>query len=460
MDILPLLLESDGGVYSPRVFSDEFVYTGILSQGVVFLPLIVDGEVLGHPISTFFNDFSHIHLPVIATPQEVSLNLLGSWSVFEVTVTEKTILVDGVLEDSDLFSPTFFHSISTTFFDAGGLFYPPLYGAKAYAQVGLIEAGTLFDIGISIGTASVLPNLLDSSFVFPVSTLGVRTDPLRLKLPDSVMGGGLSLNYISPSQSYVNVRPEASYDSMADLPYSPIFTLLTPYIPSNKALFSEVFYRAFYVQNDSYFTQRRNIDFWIDGGSVYQIDDKTVYEAEALLRDEELRHGRPLADRLSYLSNGPSSTSLFGQVRVSYSVSQTDILSRFNQSGVGVGIDLNRLRFVPGNMRSRLPRLNPGEYVGIYLRIETQFLPDFPIQSDYSFFHLSYINSVNGDREMYPGQLRDSQGNKLPVILPSLFLNVRTDMSILNSYLREDVRRVYENYPPYFLSLEDIGEYE
>lgn len=461
MQNVSLSLLDGGEVFSPT-FAEEgdIAVNGVISDGEVYTVIVTDFAL---------------------SPRVIVPEAFGSLELFDITVTiNQEVLVDGFidglfvydvlrtgqawalneLDDSQVFDVTVRVSFSPELF-GGEFFYQGTLDAQTDILANFLDAGTFFDPTVYPGNVDIVVNgFLDSMNIFPVSVRTVRVDPLRIKSAESNLGGDITRDYISPSQNYIQQNPALAYDKRADFSYSVTSSLMDRYIPSNEALFSKTFYRAFYIQNDSSFSPRRNIDFWIDGGSTYQIDGTRIYESQFLMEEEEARYGVSLPNADVYRSGGTSRTSLFGQLNVSYLVSPTRTLSRFGQSGQGIGIDLRNQVFTPGNQKTRLPALNIGEYIGIYLKITTQFFPDFPIKSDYSFFHLSYTTDANGFREKYPGQIKSQSGDNLNLLLPSLSMRVTTDYAKLEAYLKEDVRTLYNNYPPYFTTLEDIGEYE
>lgn len=459
MDI-ELLLLSGGEVFSPTIAVEGDIVTGVIFGGDVYQVQVVDFAATGSIVSVLEVDSLEFFDIFAATDRDINVDgFIDSFIDFPVLVTSR-IVSPNLFDSLQMFDVIARVSFSPELF-GGEFFYQGNLDAKYEILANFIESGSLFNPTVYPGDVGIVVNgFIDSLNIFPVRVRAVRVDPLRIKAAESNLGGDITRDYISPSQNYIQKDPLLNYDKRADFSYSLASTLMDRYTPSNEALFSKTFYRAFYIQNDSAFSRRRNIDFWIDGGYTYQIDGKRIYESEFLLAEEANRYGITLQDAASYFTSGASRTSMFGQLNVSYLVSSTRTLSRFGQDGRGIGIDLRNQVFTPGNQKTRLPSLDIGEYIGIYLKITTQFLPDFPIKSDYSFFHLSYTTDGNGFREKYPGQMKNQDGDILNILLPSLSMRVTTDYDRLEAYLKEDVRTLYNNYPPYFTTLEDIGEYE
>lgn len=497
-DISLQFLDS-GNVFSPILASGEVVFLReIEDESSIFTSYLTNnGSVSGQPI--LLDDISdgEVFAPYVSYAQEIETQLLDQSEVYSVIRTEDFFSV-AAIDDGSIYdiSSIFGRAIVSTAIDSFESFDPQIIGVGKQVLTSLLDdsevysiiprvdirllefsdfsffqstrdlqneiatqllEGSFYDPEVVPGNVDInVSGFIDNLYMYPLRVRGDIIDPIRLKKADTVYGGDITRDYLASSQNYYPKLPSSTYESRSDFSYSPVTNLMDRYIPSNEALFSKTFYRAFYISNDSTFLERRNIDFWIDGGSTYTIDDKKIFENKFFLEDEESRYGVLLDNRDEIITDGRSKTSMFNQLSISYLFSPVRNVSNFNPDGSGVGIDLRSQTFTPGNTLTRIPVLAPGDYVGVYLKINTNFLPDFPIKSDYSFFHLSYTTVSSEFRETYPGQIRK---NNVPVnqLLPSIYMRVTTDYEALKKYLEEDVEFIYSKYPPYFLSLEDIG---
>lgn len=279
--------------------------------------------------------------------------------------------------------------------------------------------------------------------------------PVRLKRAETPTGGALTTNSISAQQQYFPPPPVGAEPDRTNLWYTQITGLMPDYLPADESVFSHTQYRAFYIVNDSHYT-RENIDFWVDGGTVYRLDQDRISEGRFFLEDEENDSGITLADRENLLLSGSSRTSLFGQIDIEYALSD-ETVKVDGDTGRVVGLDLSTLHFVKGNEPSRIDKLEGGESMGVYIKITTKFSPDFPITSDYSFFHLRYTTPYNNLREMYPGVI-GVPGATTGTTLPSMYMKVSSSFEGLRNSLKEDVDFTYSRYPTYFAAQEDVDD--
>jgi hypothetical protein len=495
-DISLQLLDSES-FFAPSVTGGEIVSVAFFEEEFTFFEnyITANGSVSGHPVLIEYLPSGVVFLPLVSYPQEIETQIIDQSEVYDVIRTELSFSPN-LIDSANFYdiSSVFGRAASLDLLDSFEIFNPTITGRQISpniinsfevypiiprVDIRLLEfsdfsffpsstdfrneiitevlEGEFYDPEVSPGNVDInVSGFIDNLYIYPLRVRGDIIDPIRFKRADTIYGGDITKDYLASSQNYYPRLPSSTYESRADFSYSPVVGLMDRYIPSSDALFSKTFYRAFYISNDSTFLERRNIDFWVDGGSTYTIDDKKIFENRFFLEDEESRYGVLLDNRDEIITDGRSKTSMFNQISVSYLFSPVRNVSNFNSDGSGVGIDLRSQTFTPGNTVTRIPVLAPGDYVGVYLKINTNFLPDFPIKSDYSFFHLSYTTVSSEFRETYPGQLKK---NNVPVnqLLPSVYMRVTTDYEALKKYLEEDVEFIYSKYPPYFLSLEDIG---
>lgn len=303
----------------------------------------------------------------------------------------------------------------------------------------------------------VRPPLIPStSYVYPVAATTQKVLPLLMRLATPL--GGLTTMDISPYQQYYTVVDP----SMARVAKSS--AVLSRYIPSQEVLSSTAYYDAFYIVNatDMPTLLRKDIYFSLTGGVGYRVvgSSATIYEADSLLGgvSSELSNEAKLL--------GATRTSTFGQLELSYLVSPAPdgSLVEFSSDGKSKYLDLTRQLFVPGTQRTRLPDLLPGRAVGIYLKVEPKFSEKPLISKDYSFVNLSYINHVigsstdNDTRESYPGLARTLDGGVIPSkSLPSVYFEFYSGYGKIVEEIAVQTERLFNRYPPYMLTYEDIA---
>lgn len=268
---------------------------------------------------------------------------------------------------------------------------------------------------------------------FPYTAVSVERTPVRFKLPESVLGGRPTENFLAPQQSFYRAPTAPTREQLVS---SRVSGFINDYITADDAVYSTTFYRGFYITNDTG-EEVDTLDFWIDGGSVYTAGGLRIREAEFQLEDAERDYGVTLPD--SFVESGATRTSLFDQIKVEY------LLEKELQAVNDDAYFRNR-KFTPGNQMTRIDKLLPGESQGVYLKITTLFKPDFPVHSDYVFFHVRY--NVDNTEEMYPG------GQGL-IILPSIYIKISANFGGLESELASDVDYLYSRYPTFFARKED-----
>lgn len=465
--------------YSPFAYRvDMLAFLPIPQRGFVLPPFIIAGASSGSPVlisyeidqtlsREFFNasidqtdrdvvfdsfiDELEIYRPIVSYSLRI-LNFLGpidDSEVFSPRVFRDTVF-DEAIDSTLSFYPYYVQSVNDITFSL----LPPL-SLKTYVFEPTLEAGA-----IEIEFDDFIPR---GAFVYRPVLQVQRNFPVRFKRAESPLGGDITSENVFSGADYLPVVGTSEYDSISDFRYSFARGVLPSYIPSTDALFSKTFYRGIYVKNDSPFESKSGLVFWVDGGHSYRIQnslvDKIEHEALHIYEAEKTAHGASFTtdEEREFIFGGAGRTSLFGQLKVSYLISNTRVLYPFNEDGVGLGINLSSQSFMPGNQKSSLPDLDSQEYVGIYLKIEATFSPDFPIKTDYSFFHLSYVGEDSELYEIYPSQLRGSSG-LVSLMLPSTSLRVGTDYERLNSYLSSENERLYNRYPPFFTPLEDVSK--
>lgn len=470
-DFIPSGLE----IYTPKAYREDMsLFAAISSSSIVFMPYVVEGPSSGTPV--IFSGFIQ----------------KGFTEIFESEIdqTDREISFDTtILSEAEVYSPAFGPILEPPFFlNPSSVFSPELFNGIILGEPigssvsffshfieGINEIDFAFTTPLSSGVDVYQPNIEpgpmdiefgglipERLFIYRPALKIQRNFPVTFKRAESPLGGDIVQENIFSGTDYSPVLDTLEYDNISDFRYSFARGVIPNYIPSTDALFSKTFYRGIYVKNDSPFETKSGVTFWVDGGQSYRVQnalvDKTVQESRPIYEAEKALYSAEISieEEDEFVFGGSSRTSLFGQLRVSYLISNTRILYPFNEDGVGLGINLASQRFIPGNQKSSLPDLNSGDYVGIYLKVEAKFSPDFPIKTDYSFFHLSYNGEDSGLYEMYPSQLR-SNGGLVQLMLPSVSLRVSTDYDRINSYLSTETERLYNRYPPFFTQLEDVS---
>lgn len=442
-------------VFSPSVVEGDTVAVSMILSGEVFRPHVVLGEVSGQLVWLLPFVTLEVHTPDIWINPDVTF-IDDSLEFYPPQIHATTFQVNW-FDSLEVLAPevaSFGQVLLAPTFDFQEFYLPIVDYGWTLDVPAIPDSLVIHEPEVVLGEPSIRFAVQDFGFVFPPLIRSAVQHPLRFKFADTRTGGDISSDYLYPSQNYIPVLSSSSYSQQTDFVFSRSSDILPAYIPANEGLFSRVIYRAFYIQNDSVFRTRRNINFWVDGGSVYTIDDKVIVENKFLVDADEQDYNMVLEDKHDVYYGGAARTSVFDQLKVEYFVSPTKNVLRFNDTGVGTGINLNQVSFSPGNQKAKLPDLFPLDYIGIYLKITLQFNIDFPIDSDYFFMHLRYIGD-NGIQETYPGQLK-YEGEPLPILLPSVVTKAYTDTSRIKLHLDTDVENLYNKYPPYFLQLESL----
>lgn len=434
--------DENSGIISPTMFAGD--YSGV----PILVPVIPSGTFV---YTTTFVAYDH-EIEAVPIPSGEDFFLPH---IVELSISAEVISSS----ESFFYAPevTVETSISTVV--TGGEYF---YTDTRLATSALIEherfsSFTFYSPEIEQSAAIIdVPPFSNLMRILSPRVEAEKVHPIRFKSAATIRGGSITTDNLASLQDYIPVYNDSEYSNRLDFVYSQVNNLMSVYVPANEAVFSNTYYRAFYIKNDSTFDTRTDIDFWINGGETYTISNDTgrkiVNEGYHILQLEKSTYGVTDLDDNDIVLSGRDKTSLFGHLDISYMLA--DKLYEFDDDGVGVGVNLQLGRFTPGNVKTRIPRLEPGEYVGVYLRIRTKFNPDFPIPTDYAFFHLDYTSQSTGFREKYPGQLYNGNSNT-QLLLPSISLMVRTQYEGINKYLKSEVDRFYNRYPPYFLHYEE-----
>lgn len=459
------LLERDPTIFSSSALVRVIYPTRVDQIVQISRPSLFGGHGIITQDALFEHDGFFLATIRSAVGQEISTLVLDSQATVFSPIVSGMVLSSQVVDASMvIFPPLVVDAMTFQVMDAEFRVFSHIASSVNNVNIDYtLDEGAIIFIprvvpeGVSIEFSPPIPS---SNFFFESQLLIEKVLPLSFKRAESPTGGGITQNDVFSNLTYRPVRPLSLYNTREDFDFFFARGILNNHIDSSDALFSKVFYRGFYIKNESV-DRKANIRFWIDGGSSYRIRnsaiDKVAHESLHLLEAEEELFGVKLLeeDRQRVILGGSGRTSLFDQVKVSYLVSDVGILYPFDEDGVGLGISLPQERFTIGNQATFLPDLEPRDYVGIYLKIEVQFRPDFPIHSDYVFFHLESFVPESQAYERYPGQLRSPEGRFIALMMPSLSMRISTTPEKVGKYIDEGVVRLYDRYPPYFLGPEE-----
>lgn len=469
MDIEFAVIPSSALLYDPVLIPEPGQYMllyPIYEGATVLWPVVAKGSINGQPVVLDSIPDSVGFWP-ISFPADESIDLEAIPSeaqVFSPSVYIGAVRLPLIESSAELYAPEIRPVIILPIISDSWLTYTPtIFAVNSVLLPDITQETEFYDISLDLGSVEIVFDFDDDVLLNPThrtyapSVLRERLHPLRFKAAETVLGGRITPDNIASLQEYIQVDPDSAYDSRQDFLYTEVSGLLPTYIPSHDATFSKVYYRAFYIMNDSPNDTRRNIDFWINGGDTYLITNTqgTKRVNEGYYPMLSAAAGVELENQEEILLGGSTRTSLFGNVEVSYLI--VDELLPVSESGVGVGINLNTAQFTSGHVKARIRDLGPQEYVGVYLRIRSKFNPDLPVDSDYAFMHLEYTSERIGYREKYPGQLHTGL-KRHGTLLPSVALKFKTGFSGLKRYLDEEVDSFYNKYPPYFIHYEEISE--
>jgi len=212
------------------------------------------------------------------------------------------------------------------------------------------------------------------------------------------------------------------------------------------AVFTSEVYSSFYVRNNSN-DEYAQIFFGINGGENIRVETDgftgNIHEVDVLNLNQVLFPPNLLNE---YKDQAFVRTSLFNQATIEVSVAPKNTQLRPLEEE-----NLQDINFVQGNERLQLPNLSPGDYVGVYLKVNTNFNVNLGLPVDYSFLHLSYSNLTRGEFLTVPGQVYNrSQNEYKPRLLPSLVIPFVTDYQRLLELINRTTEDLYALYPPFF----------
>lgn len=290
--------------------------------------------------------------------------------------------------------------------------------------------------------------------------------PMRFKLPEA-NGGVITENDMFPGLNY--------YDDVSDLISNNIYSSelsgsfniyssfnsprLAKYIPSQES-FSSRFYKGIYLYNPSkekdnvlYEASRRNMIFSLTGGTSILLDSPVN---EQVIFYENKKYESDFNDTINYYKVDKTSSN--GNVLISLSGmgQKNTSLPYFNLDGSVFRSESNSVIFrdyIPANSGLLIPELNPGDYYGVFLRVDIKFDIDSK-PSDYSFFNLTYENFtleesqpfLFGDRDRIPGF---STGTNR-YFAQSFGLKFNTNLNATKRDINKKINILYDNYPPFF----------
>jgi len=423
------LIPSAEYVESPQVgFSQTSTATLISSSEVIYSPLITGQAVTTSSIAT-----NETFLTTTITPGTA-------------TVTATSI------PSSEVFSSV---SIPTVF---GYLDVTPVNSAESFSSLAIVP------------TVSVTTSIAGSQeHFFIASGTKQHNTPLRVRLPMSMYGGILTNDVAAPLLDYYTL-PGGITITQGDFVVTKLQRISPSYIPSTAALFSGTFYSSFYISNDTQVagSSRKNIYLWINGGESFTVQNGatplTVFQENTSVLDSLVAAGLTLTSNeyTDFNFNGKNNSTMFGQVVIETLIGPSSKLVEFNPDGSSIGLDLRRQTFQPSTHKLPIPELKQGEYVGVYLKINTIFNPNDRFPVDYAFVHLSsnfyypVSPSTPSIREVYPGQSQQSDGTRLDQFLPSMTLMFITNYDKMLSAIDDHMDTLYSKYPPYFLYYKDI----
>jgi len=293
--------------------------------------------------------------------------------------------------------------------------------------------------------------------------------PLRFKSPES-NGGFLTENDMFSGINYYTDPLDLIENGIYSSSLSNVFNIyssfnsprLARYIPSPES-FSSRFYKGIYIYNPSiendgvlYECARRNIIFSVNGGNSIlleePIDEKTVfYENNKYLKD--------LNDNVNFYKVNTTSSNGNVKIFLSGMDEKNRNLPYFGLDGSGGRESVEGRRYVEANSGIIIPELFPGEYYGIFLRVDSQFDIDSK-PFDYSFFNLTYENFpveegetfLFGDRDVIPGF---STGENR-YYMQSLSIKFNTSLSSIRRNIDRTINLIYDNYPPFFSDYREV----
>ncbi|MFA5626208.1 MAG: hypothetical protein WC965_01870 [Thiohalomonadaceae bacterium] len=450
-DVVTYLGSSGSSVFSPD-FLNRQLHTSTVDESFVFFakrhgetPVSFVDERLVYPLTLLPGSGAFLFAPMLTGEASVSTRsrpVLGTGLPVSTTISSG-FMVYGISSSRTTEVPAYDSEIVMS----------PAVVSTATINVTPPLSSEFLVLPTSVSDRAYLSTsrVLSEFFVYPVKFSSVKSLPLLLKA--ATVTGDMSPADISSYQSYYSVSsvPDPSLLRVAKVTAGGI-----PYIESKNALSSGVMYSAFYIVNNTSIPNlvRRNIYLSMSGGIGYRAvtssvpNGITIYEGSQFTTNDDI------------LLGASSRTSLFDQVRISLLLSPSGELYPFNPDGSSAYFDLRNRAFSPANSRLRVPDLAPGDYYGVYMKVETAFSPDDIKTKDYSFVNLSYINDYGSykTRESYPGQVETITGVKTSSTLPSIYFEFYSEYQSMVTEISASVERLYSKYPPYFLHYEDLDE--
>jgi hypothetical protein len=286
--------------------------------------------------------------------------------------------------------------------------------------------------------------------------------PLKFKLPEQNGGIITELDafpglvyYTTDSDVLINQNFSSVFSDSFNVFSVSIAPRLIRYVPSTQ-VFLVTYYKGIYIYNPSiendfisYECSRSGINFAITGGSSFLLNDPS----------EDYYEGGIYRENLNFPNekNGLGRTSANGNINVSISpVSvKNKPLSYFELNGSSEsGFGISNRTYVPGNLGIPVPTLDPGDFLGIYLKFDISFdVNSKPV--DYCFFNLTYNNSVSSENQFFPA--RDIiPGKSIPnstnlnYYNQSFSLRFDTNLTGIREKINQKVEILYDNFPPFF----------
>lgn len=290
--------------------------------------------------------------------------------------------------------------------------------------------------------------------------------PLKFKLPEQ-NGGIITELDVFPGLVYYSTDTDVLIDNSFSSVFSDNFNIfsvsiaprLVRYVPSAQA-FLATYYKGLYIYNPSienddvqYECTRSGITFSITGGSSFVLSDPNTVYYEGEFYSSDLNSLQTV--------NGLDRTSANDNVSVFISPSKlkNEPLRYFQADGSSVTGTITTLEYFPGNLGISIPTLEPGDYLGVYLRFDVSFQIDSkPI--DYSFFNLTYDNIVNSSDEFFPSR-ENIPGLSVPTLSDKKYYNqsfalrFETSLSGVSQKIQDKVNIMYDNFPPFFSDYRD-----
>jgi len=421
-----------------------------------------------------FIESYRVYSPTIGYLQTLTTTKIPSGeSVYNPLITGKAVITTSI-PTSELWSPISITpgvaSVYPTIITGGEVYFPTaLIGAPQLSvnKIATAEAFSPININPTVNLTTI--KIISSENFFTSKIISQNDYPLCINLPQTAYGGPISKDQGAPLQSFYELADTHTI-TQGDLVVTNLRKVSPDYIPSTDAMFSGDFYSSLYIQNSSEINVNTsdNIYFWINGGESFTVQNsatpQTIFQENTSTLDGLIAHGLTLTSKEynDYNLNGKNRSTMFGQVKIGTLLGPSRELVEFNADGSSIGFDLRRQTFLSSTQKLKLPALNPGEHVGIYLKFTTVFNPNDKLPIDYAFLHISNLTrstthpSSPAAIDKYPGQRRYSTGVLDNRFLPSIRMRLITNYTKLLEAIDTNVDTLYSKYPPYFLNYKDI----